>query len=288
MYTFVSEPNPLTEHEDCAQVFNHNLKQMPDPSTFHPTTNGTFVDQWMDTALAFGARYAILVTKHCDGFVAYATKAKFADGSPYTYSAEYSAWRGGKGDLLRDFVTSARRHGLVPGFYYSLPGNFYIPTMADPPTRIHPVTVAEPPTQGVHPLIVANPPTRGVHPVTVGEYYDVVMQQLREVWGNYGELGEIWFDGAHPFNQNATFERRVCDLARELQPNAILLQGPGGVSGGVVNLARKGDGETARVHDPNWSEHCLLCSSLTDSFICLRLHACVRFEVAACQLLHAC
>lgn len=223
MYTFVSEPNPLTDHEDCGQVFNDNLKIMPDASTFNPTSNGTFVDQWMQTALAFGAKYAILVTKHCDGFVAYPTKARFADGSPYTYSAEHSTWRGGNGDLLQDFVTSARNHGIVPGFYYSLLGNFYIPTDADPPTK-------------------------GVHPVGLGEYYDVVLQQLHEVWGNYGELGEIWFDGATPFKQNITFETKVAKLVSELQPNAILLQGPRG----LANAARKGDGETARVHNPNW------------------------------------
>ena len=241
MYTFVSEPNPLTEHEDCGQVFNSNLKKMPDPSTFNPTTNGTFVDQWMQTALSFGARYAILVTKHCDGFVAYPTEAKFADGTPYGYSAKHSKWRGGKGDLLRDFVTSARKHGIVPGFYYSLSGNFYMPTDPDPPTK-------------------------GVHPVSVGEYYDVVLQQLREVWGNYGELGEIWFDGRDPFNQNAAFEKRVADLARELQPNSILLQGPQS----LPNVARKGDGETARVHDPNW--YCPI-----DLFTCMHacMHACM-------------
>ena len=92
---------------------------MPHPDVFAPNAS-SFTDQWMTTAKAFGAKYAILVVKHCDGFVAYPTTATFADGTPYAYGAAQSAWRGGKGDLVRDFVTSARSHGLVPGMYYSL------------------------------------------------------------------------------------------------------------------------------------------------------------------------
>ena len=81
MYTFVSQPNALDQrHADCGQVFNSDLKSMPDPSVFNPP-DSNFVDQWMEAASAFGARYAMLVVKHCDGFVAYPTNATFADGT---------------------------------------------------------------------------------------------------------------------------------------------------------------------------------------------------------------
>jgi len=89
--------------------------------------------------------------------------------------------------------------------------------------------------------------TQGQHPANREEYYRIVMQQLRELWGNYGPLGEIWFDSGTPFNNNATFQKAIADLTAELQPNTILLQGPD-----TTNAARKGNGETGTVHDPNW------------------------------------
>ena len=72
----------------------------------------------MESALAMGAKYAILVVKHGDGFVSWPTDATFDDGSEYAYSVKHSGWRGGKGDLPREFVDSARAHGLKPGFYF--------------------------------------------------------------------------------------------------------------------------------------------------------------------------
>ena len=58
--------------------------------------------------------FAILVAKHCDGFVSFRTNATFADGTPYGYGVQQSSWRNGQGDLALDFVTSARKHGRLP------------------------------------------------------------------------------------------------------------------------------------------------------------------------------
>ena len=120
MFTFVSVPAPMDPPHipGPRAVFNANLTKMPDPTVFHPTTPGRFVDQWMESALAMGAKYAILVVKHGDGFVSWPTDATFGDGSEYSYSVKHSGWRGGKGDLPREFVDSARAHGLKPGFYF--------------------------------------------------------------------------------------------------------------------------------------------------------------------------
>lgn len=227
MYTFVSQPNPVTaRHQDCGAVFNADLAAMPHPSVFNPSNASTMVDQWMEASKAMGARYAILVAKHCDGFVSFPTNATFADGSPYGYGVQQSSWRGGRGDLARDFVESARKHGISPGFYYSLDGNFYLSVADGKPT---PATAA------------------GQRPATTAEYYDIVLTQLAELWGNYGQLGEIWFDGKNPFVQNATLQAAVAALAGRLQPHALLMQGPS-----ATNAGRKGDGETCEVHDPNW------------------------------------
>jgi alpha-L-fucosidase len=230
MYTFVSEPNSLTTHEDCGQVFNSDLQEMPHPDMFNPS-NATFVDQWMEASKAFGAKYVLLVAKHCDGFVSFRTNATFADGSPYGYGVQQSSWRGGQGDLALDFVTSARTHGLKPAFYYSLDSNFYL-------------SVSSGSNGGFQP----QPPTaKGQRAATVAEYVDIVVTQVEELWGNYGPLAEIWFDGKMPFVKNASLQQQIAEVTARLQPHAVLLQGPD-----ETNAARKGNGETCKVHDPNW------------------------------------
>ena len=74
-----------------------------------------------------------------------------------------------------------------------------------------------------------------------------MLAHLEELWGGYGPLGELWFDGMDPFNDEPELQARVAELAARLQPHAILLQGPQ-----LHNGARKGNGETCTVHDPNW------------------------------------
>ena len=45
MHIFLSQPNDLNDHEDCGQVFNYQLDEMPHPDTFNPAEGkSTFVD----------------------------------------------------------------------------------------------------------------------------------------------------------------------------------------------------------------------------------------------------
>ena len=48
---------------------DYNWRQFgthPSPSTFNPSSLDT--DQWIHTAKSLGAKYAVLVAKHCSGF----------------------------------------------------------------------------------------------------------------------------------------------------------------------------------------------------------------------------
>ena len=63
-----------------------------DPSVFRP--NHVDTDQWMEAAKAAGARYAVLVAKHHDGFALWPSKQT-------EYSVRNSPWLDGKGDLVR-------------------------------------------------------------------------------------------------------------------------------------------------------------------------------------------
>lgn len=69
-------------------------------------------EQWMRTAKSAGAKYAILVCKHHDGFALWP--------SEYTdYSVANTPWKNGKGDVVREYVDACRKYGIKVGLYYS-------------------------------------------------------------------------------------------------------------------------------------------------------------------------
>lgn len=80
------------------------------PSVFNPTHVDT--DQWMEAAKAGGARYAVLVAKHHDGFALWPSEQT-------DYSVKASPWLNGKGDLVKMASNSAHKAGLGFGVYLS-------------------------------------------------------------------------------------------------------------------------------------------------------------------------
>jgi alpha-L-fucosidase len=68
--------------------------------------------QWIRTVKAAGARYAILVCKHHDGFANWpSTHSRF--------SVAQTPWLDGKGDVVRAFTDACRAFGIKVGLYYS-------------------------------------------------------------------------------------------------------------------------------------------------------------------------
>ncbi len=128
--------------------------------------------------------------------------AKHHDGfclwpSQYSkHTVRESKWRNGKGDVLRELADAAKRNGLKLGFYLS------------PWDRNHPK-------------------------YGTPEYNDVYANTLTELLTSYGELFEIWWDGANGEGPNG--KRQVYDfhrfeqIAAQLQPNAVIFSdiGPG-------------------------------------------------------------
>lgn len=86
-----------------------DMKEMP-LEGFNPTNLDC--EQWIKTIKEAGAKYAILVCKHHDGFANWPSK--------YTeYSVKNTPWKNGKGDVVLDFVTACRKHDIKVGLYYS-------------------------------------------------------------------------------------------------------------------------------------------------------------------------
>lgn len=79
-------------------------------STFNPTELNC--DEWLQAISEAGAKYAILVCKHHDGFANWP--------SAYTeYSVKNTPWKDGKGDVVREYVDACRKYGVKVGLYYS-------------------------------------------------------------------------------------------------------------------------------------------------------------------------
>jgi alpha-L-fucosidase len=163
--------------------------------------------QWTRAARAAGAKAAILTAKHHDGFCLWPTKLT-------AHSVASSPWRGGRGDLVREFVNACRADGLKPGLYLS-PWDRHEPRYGDSP-----------------------------------RYNDFYCDQLTELLTQYGEIHEIWFDGANGEGPNGKKQEydwpRVWSLVRRLQPNAVMFS----VAGPDVRWIGN---ESGIACDPNWS-----------------------------------
>ena len=122
--------------------------------------------------------------------------AKHHDGfcywpSKYTdHSVKKSPWRKGKGDVVGDRRLPVNEYGLKVGIYLS-------------PWDRHEKTYGNSPA-----------------------YNKFFMNQLKELLTNYGEITEVWFDGACGEGPNG--KKQEYDWAgyykviRELQPNALI------------------------------------------------------------------
>lgn len=69
-------------------------------------------ENWISCACDAGAKYAILVCKHHDGFANW--PSKYTD-----YAIHNTSYKNGKGDIVDEFVKACRKYGLAVGLYYS-------------------------------------------------------------------------------------------------------------------------------------------------------------------------
>jgi alpha-L-fucosidase len=168
-------------------------KDLPDPNLYDPKRLDT--DQWLQTASSLGAKYAVLVAKHCSGFLQWQSDL-------YPYGVKQSPWRGGKGDLVRDFVKSCERFKIKPGIYASVSANGYLEV--DNPGLIN---------RG-----------RGGDPTKQAAYARICEGMLSELWGRYGELFHIWFDGGALQPDKGGPD--MLPLLQKFQPHANVFQGP--------------------------------------------------------------
>ncbi|HKE89315.1 MAG TPA: alpha-L-fucosidase [Gemmatimonadales bacterium] len=118
-------------------------------------------EQWVDTAIALGARYIVLVAKHAGGFCLWQTDTT-------DYSIKNSPWKGGKGDVMASLADACGRRGLQLGVYLS-------------------------PRDDKHGAGLSG---KCATPDAQAAYDELYRRQLTELLSRYGPIVELWLDGS--------------------------------------------------------------------------------------------
>lgn len=158
-----------------------------DPQVFNPTELDA--RQWARTAKQAGMKGIIITAKHHDGFCLWPSEYS-------KHTVRESAWKNGKGDVLKELSEACKEYGLLFGVYLS------------PWDRNHPA-------------------------YGTPEYNQVFANQLKEVHTKYGDVFEQWFDGANGEGPNG--KKQVYDwplfenTVKQYHPNVIFFSdaGPG-------------------------------------------------------------
>ena len=135
------------------------------------------------------------------GFRALILTAKHHDGfclwptATTTHSVAKSPWRGGQGDVVRELVDACKAESLKVGLYLS-PWDRNAPVYGDSQ-----------------------------------RYNDFYIEQLTELLTRYGNIAEVWFDGANgegPNGRRQTYDwARIWGTVRRLQPDAVMFSDAG-------------------------------------------------------------
>jgi alpha-L-fucosidase len=169
--------------------------EMFDPDLYDPR-------EWAKMAKAAGMKYAVLTSKHHEGFCLWDSK--------YT---DYKATNTPIGkDLIKEYVEAFRAEGLKVGFYYSLIDWHHPDYTVD---RMHPLRQE---SDAAYDKLNAGK--------DMGKYREYVKNQVRELLTNYGEISIIWFDFSFPGKNGkgrADWDSvNLLKLARSLQPGIIV------------------------------------------------------------------
>jgi alpha-L-fucosidase len=167
------------------------------PMLFNPTA--VDAGQWARTLKETGFKEMILTCKHHDGFCLWPSKYT-------TRSVAYSAYKNGKGDIVREASDSAKKYGLKFGVYLS-------------------------------------PWDRSRADYGTAAYIDYYRKQLKELFTQYKPIFEMWFDGANGgdgYYGGANTTRKInaatyydwpttLNLVRSMSPDVIFFSdaGPG-------------------------------------------------------------
>ena len=159
--------------------------------------------EWARLAKEAGMKYAVMTTKHHDGFCLF--------DSQYT---DYKATNTPAGrDLIKEYVEAFRAEGLKVGFYYSLI-DWHHPDYPAYGDWNHPMR--------------DNPEFKNKKH-NFDRYLDYMHKQVRELLTNYGKIDIMWFDFSYDkMTGEAWRATELIKMVHSLQPDIIIDNRMGG------------------------------------------------------------
>jgi len=162
--------------------------------------------KWAAAAKAAGMKYAVLTTKHHDGFCLFDSK----------YTSYKAINTPAKRDLVKEYVDAFRAQGMKIGFYYSLLDWHHPDYTMD----------------NVHPLVQTDTSAANYERLNKGrnmaKYREYMKNQITELLTKYGKIDILWLDwtwgkgdkrGKHAEDWGAV---ELIKLVKKLQPGIIV------------------------------------------------------------------
>ncbi len=196
LYSMPSRHEWVKKNERMTNEEYQKYFELFNPDMYNPK-------EWAKMAKEAGMKYAIITTKHHEGFCLF--DSKFTDykctNTPY-----------GK-DVLREWVDAFRAEGIKIGFYYSLL-DWHNPDYTI--DRNHP--------QSQTSDTAYDRMNKGRD---MNKYREYIKNQVTELLTNYGEISVIWLDYSFPKGKqgkgrNDWDSENLLKIVRKLQPGILV------------------------------------------------------------------
>lgn len=183
-YKYGGKVAPPDKYYALANIFN--------PKQYNPTP-------YLKAAKEAGFTYAVLTTKHHDGYALWPSK----------YGIGTKQFAGGK-DFLKTYVQACRDNGLKVGLYFS-PRDWHYPGL-------------------MHPNEFDSNTSKQIPAITDSEannkeyikFLAFVLAQMEELLTNYGKIDLLWFDGMSFRGIDDMHTDQIYAWVRSLQPDIVI------------------------------------------------------------------
>ena len=190
LYAIPARGEWIKSHKQITDEEYQNYFDEFDPVDYDPK-------EWARLAKEAGMKYAVLTTKHHDGFCLF-------DSALTDYKATNT--KAGR-DLVREYVDAFRAEGLKIGFYYSLL-DWHHPDYPHYGDRYHPMRENEAWKGREHHF---------------DNYVKYLHGQVKELCTNYGKIDIMWFDFSYDDMSDETWKaKELVEMIRSYQPDVII------------------------------------------------------------------
>ncbi len=156
-------------------------------------------DKWLKAAKEAGFTYAVLTTKHHDGYALWPSK----------YGIGTKQYMNGR-DLLKPYVDACRANGLKVGFYFS-PRDWHYPGL------MHPNEFDANTSKNIPPITDQAANYRNYE-----QFLGFVLAQMEELLTRYGKIDLLWLDGMNFRGVDDMHTKQIYAWIRSLQPEMVI------------------------------------------------------------------